>query len=173
MINGKMLKPKPKYFNKFFILKSATSSCWVKYIFATIAAINIIDVSVLKMSCPLIKLAIAITIQIRLNDKILFLSFNSENLIITKTAIQFKKNSSDITNWSKLNWIYKAPTAKKPTNKLFNLNLYLNKIKLITNSNIQNNLLKKINSLERLKTDKAKQTKVNIGMFKILIFNIS
>ena len=131
-----------------------------------------IDVSVLRISCPLIKLAMAITIQIRLNDKTLFLSFNSENLIITKTARQFRKNSSDITNWSKLNCIYNAPTAKKPTNRLLNLNLYLSKLILTKNSKIQYNLFINISSLERLNTDNTKQTKVNIEIFKNLIFNI-
>ena len=53
--------------------------------------------SVLIISCPLIKLAIAITIQIRLKESKLFLSFNSENLIIINTPRQLIKNSSDIT----------------------------------------------------------------------------
>ena len=99
MINGKILKPKPKYLNKFFILKSAISSCWIKYIFTTIAIINVIDVSVLRISCPLIKLAMAITIQIRLNDKTLFLSSNSENLIPKKgTGTEENREEKEKTN---------------------------------------------------------------------------
>ena len=55
------------------------------------------ETSELTMPWSLIKLATAIIIQIKLNDKLLFLLDNSENLIINKTAKQFKKNSSDIT----------------------------------------------------------------------------
>ena len=51
----------------------------------------------LRMPWSLIKLATATIIQIKLNDKLLFLSDNSENLMINKTAKEFKKKSSDIT----------------------------------------------------------------------------
>mgnify|MGYP005662120249 FL=1 len=68
--------------------------------------------------------------------------------------------------------MYNAPTAKKPTNRLLNLNLYLSKLKLTKNSKIQYNLLINISSLERINTDYTKQTKVNIEIFKNLIFNI-
>ena len=69
----------------------------------------------------------------------------------------------------KLNCIYNAPTAKKPTNRLLNLNLYLSKLKLTKNSKILYNLLINISSLERLNTDNTKQTKVNNEIFKEII----
>ena len=54
------------------------------------------ETSELIMPWSLIKLETAIIIQIKLNDKLLFLLDNSENLMISKTAKQFKKYSSDI-----------------------------------------------------------------------------
>ena len=55
------------------------------------------ETSELIMPWSLIKLETAIIIQIKLNDKLLFLLDNSENLTISKMAKQFKKYSSDIT----------------------------------------------------------------------------
>ena len=83
------------------------------------------ETSELIMPWSLIKLATAIIIQIKLNDKLLFLLDNSENLMISKTPKQFKKYSSDITYWFKISWMYKAAIANNP----MNIDLYL-KIRL-------------------------------------------
>ena len=56
-------------------------------------------VAELKRSCPLIKLATATTIEIKLKDSRLFFVKISEYFAISRTAKQFKKNSSEKTNW--------------------------------------------------------------------------
>ena len=62
-------------------------------------------VAELKRSCPLIKLATATTIEIRQKDNWLFFVKISEYFAIKRTPKQFKKNSSEKTNWFNLNCI--------------------------------------------------------------------
>ena len=122
-MKGNILSPNPKYFKIFLKLNSKSSFCWIRYMFMTNKIIIDKETSELIMLWSLIKLATAIIIQIKLNDKLLFLLDNSENLMISKTAKQFKKYSSDITYWFKTSWMYKEAIANNP----MNIDLYIKK----------------------------------------------
>ena len=128
-MKGNILSPNPKYFKIFLKLNSKSSFCWIRYMFMTNKIIIDKETSELIMPWSLIKLATAIIIQIKLNDKILFLLDNSENLMISKTAKQFKKYSSDITYWFKTSWRYKAVMANNPINIDLYLKIRLEKLK--------------------------------------------
>lgn len=84
---------------------------------------------------------------------------------------QLRKNSSDITYWFKISWMYKAPIAKIPTKNDFNLNVIFEKKKLIINKIPQYKKLLEFKSSDKLNIHKDNKRNVIKDIF-LLNLNI-